>query len=158
MRFWSKVAKSHPDECWLWTAGVNSHGYGHFTLDACRGKKIKVHRFSWQLHSGTELPDELDVLHRCDNPPCCNPTHLFVGTAVDNVRDMIAKGRAPQRKLTALDRRVIYRLVGRLPKTVLGRIFGVSRRTVYTISRSVPTEGVTSTTCSLGDVQRVRTH
>lgn len=89
-RFWAKVDKRGPDECWPWTGGVSDFGYGAFTIN---GKLIGAHRFALQLHIGRALlPDEL-ACHGCDNPPCCNAQHLFVGTHGDNTRDAAAKGR-----------------------------------------------------------------
>ena len=84
--FWSHVAKS--DGCWLWTAGLN-RGYGAF---AVHRKDIGAHRYSWMLENGP-IPDGLFVLHRCDNPPCVRPDHLFIGTQLDNMLDKMSKGR-----------------------------------------------------------------
>lgn len=87
--FWKKVDKSGPNDCWLWTAAKSKKGYGSFGA----GKNSSSHRISWTLSNG-QIPDELCVCHRCDNPPCVNPDHLFLGTNLDNVRDKISKGRA----------------------------------------------------------------
>jgi len=77
--------------CWLWMHGVKDekHPYGVVTL---KGKKIKAHRLSYILHKGP-IPDGMHVLHKGDNPVCCNPDHLFVGTHTDNMKDMLNKGR-----------------------------------------------------------------
>lgn len=88
-RFWMRVDKS--GECWTWTAARGDHGYGSFTDDD--GRSVSAHRFSHQLHYGP-IPKGLVVCHKCDNPPCVRPDHLFLGTQADNVRDMQAKGRA----------------------------------------------------------------
>jgi hypothetical protein len=66
------------------------HGYGSFGVS--KKKSTQAHRFSWYLTNG-EIPDGIYVCHKCDNPPCCNPKHLFLGTAKDNADDMRAKGR-----------------------------------------------------------------
>lgn len=88
-KFWSRVKIGNPDECWEWQASCFPTGYGHLTI---KGKSLYSHRVSWELTNG-EIPDGLFVCHKCDNPPCCNPQHLFVGTPLDNVRDRDAKGR-----------------------------------------------------------------
>lgn len=90
-RFWSKVNKKGPDECWLWT-GSAQRGYGQISDDYPSRKMFRAHRLAYKLYHG-ELPESQKVLHTCDNPPCVNPAHLFLGTAVDNVRDMVKKGR-----------------------------------------------------------------
>lgn len=83
--FWSRVDKS--GECWVWTGGTIGGGYGRFSA-----AKILAHRHAWALTNGP-VPDGLDVLHRCDNPPCVRPDHLFLGTHTENMRDMTSKGR-----------------------------------------------------------------
>ena len=92
-RFWPKVDKSGgPSSCWLWTAGVvGGTGYGKIQ-DTRGGRYLRAHRVSWELAHGP-IPDGMRVLHRCDNPPCVNPAHLFLGTDADNQHDMRAKGR-----------------------------------------------------------------
>lgn len=91
-RFWSKVDKRNIDECWEWKAALNSAGYGAFG-------KGRAHRIAYELTYGP-IPDGYYVCHKCDNPPCVNPAHLFVGTPTDNVVDMIAKGRKVSPRLS----------------------------------------------------------
>lgn len=103
-RFWAKVNKQGPvpahrpelGPCWVWTGTVPKQpGYGRFNTGiklAGRWVIVNVHRYSWELHHGP-VPAGLWVLHRCDNRPCVRPDHLFLGTATDNNRDMVAKGR-----------------------------------------------------------------
>lgn len=86
-RFWARVQKG--DGCWLWTAATTSHGYG---VASWRGRVVMAHRIAWELAYG-EWPGSADVCHTCDNPPCCNPAHLFLGDAKSNAADMVAKGR-----------------------------------------------------------------
>lgn len=77
------------DKCWEWTGSRWSNGYGRF----CRPRYSIAHRVSWELYCG-EIPDGMNVLHRCDNPCCVNPSHLFLGTDLDNMRDKVAKERS----------------------------------------------------------------
>jgi HNH endonuclease len=92
-RFWSMVTPEPNTGCWLWSGTVTEHGYGVLRGgQAGRAHSIGAHRFAWTLTHG-EIPSGREVLHRCDNPPCCNPSHLFLGTQADNVADMVAKGR-----------------------------------------------------------------
>jgi HNH endonuclease len=94
--FWANVDKNGPavrpelGPCWVWTRSTHDFGYGR-TRDK-EGNTRFAHRKAWRLTYG-EIPEGLDVLHRCDNPPCVRPTHLFLGTDADNVADKMAKGR-----------------------------------------------------------------
>ncbi len=77
-----------PESCWTWT-GASYKGYGNILA---RGTSWKAHRLAYTLFIGP-IPDGMDICHRCDNPPCCNPAHLFAGTTKENVRDSMEKGR-----------------------------------------------------------------
>jgi hypothetical protein len=90
--FWAKVEIGAPDECWIWKAGVTQQGYGQLRY----GQKVyTAHRLSWVIHFG-EIPSGMYVCHSCDRRPCANPHHLFIGTDLDNIADMVAKGRNPK--------------------------------------------------------------
>ena len=89
-RFQSKVEKLGPNDCWEYTSGKFDNGYGQFWMS---GRNWKAHRISWMLENG-EIPGGILVCHTCDNPPCCNPNHLFLGTNSDNILDAVQKGRA----------------------------------------------------------------
>lgn len=90
-RLWAKVARGEPNECWPWLGGISGR-YGRLTTDDVPSKSIAAHRVAWMSEFGP-IPPGMQVCHRCDNPPCCNPAHLFLGTQRDNIHDMIAKGR-----------------------------------------------------------------
>lgn len=123
--------------CWLWVGGCVPKGYG--TLRR-RGKTYRASRFSWELHKGT-IPAGLHVLHKCDVPACVNPDHLFLGTNLDNVRDMDRKGRRPKQnrfgehapfvKLTAEQVREIRASTDRT--VTLAQRYGVNVRTIRRI-------------------------
>ena len=89
-RFWAKVVKGGPDECWLWIGAKARHGYG---MIAVNGKHRKAHRVAWEIANGATFPEGMSACHTCDNPPCVNPAHIWPGTMKDNLRDASKKGR-----------------------------------------------------------------
>ncbi len=137
--FWSKVDTRHPDYCWNWKAKKDIKGYGKTSL----GNTIKTtlaHRIAYMMRHGVVTSDQC-VCHHCDNPACCNPYHLFIGTHADNMNDKKQKGRAPKceaintSKLTAsqvLQIRETHKS-GLARKTHTAKAFGVSRRAVSNI-------------------------
>lgn len=140
-RFLARVHKT--GGCWEWTGyRQKGRGYGFLSFN---GEKFRAHRVSWELHNGP-IPDGLHILHRCDNPPCVNPEHLFLGTHVDNMTDMVAKGRARgvpghhhgARFPIEVVREVrVLAAVGGLTQSQIGRRFGVSQMQVCNIIRGV---------------------
>ncbi|MCW7536708.1 HNH endonuclease [Aquabacterium sp. A7-Y] len=137
-RFLAKFKIDPETQCWNWTAASCPQGYGF--LKRKDGVQLRAHRVAYQLYNG-EISCGWCVCHRCDNPRCVNPAHLFVGTHKDNAADMVAKGRAarslgehnPAARLTADQVRCIRSEIG--SHVELGRRFGVSPTQVGLIKR-----------------------
>jgi hypothetical protein len=91
-RFWEKVNRTGPNECWEWTGSVHSAArpYGQIWVD---GRACKATRVSWELANSQPVPEGKMICHSCDNPICVNPAHLWPGTMSDNIKDAVAKGR-----------------------------------------------------------------
>lgn len=87
--FWKKIEKKSSSDCWEWLGGCDTYGYGAANT---RIKNYKAHRVAYGLTYGL-IPDGMCVCHICDNPPCCNPNHLFLGTPKDNMMDRDKKHR-----------------------------------------------------------------
>lgn len=153
-RFWSRVDKS--GSCWIWTGGLSEDGYGLFSIwiDS-KDKKIRAHRASYMLNIG-DIPDGMLVLHECDNPPCVNPNHLFLGTHKDNSDDKVAKGRQlkgeamqlalkdkvlvgsnhPNSKLNEDQVREIKLMLSRgMAKRQIARMIGIDKSVIISISQ-----------------------
>lgn len=96
-RFWEKVDKRGPDDCWIWKGGRNDRGYGHIFVDY---KVRMATHVSWEFANGKDFPKGMCACHSCDTPACVNPNHLWVGTNGDNNRDCVAKGRNHYTKKT----------------------------------------------------------
>lgn len=88
-RLWSKVCVKGIGECWEYKERLNEHGYGVFHV---KKKSILAHRMAYIITFGVNI-DGMIIMHTCDNPRCCNPSHLKIGIQSDNVKDMINKGR-----------------------------------------------------------------
>lgn len=140
----AKIAFAGPGECWLWTAGKNSYGYGDVWA---RGKVRKAHRESYEDEHGEGSADGLVVRHKCDVRACVNPAHLELGTVSDNNRDMMERGRNAQAKgeangsakLTEADVRTIRATYvsgcREFGQHALGRRFGVTQSVICDIVR-----------------------
>jgi len=106
-RFWSRVIRGKPDECWEWIGTKVPTGYGYISDRSSAWRSIRVHRLSYELHNGKNSIGKFNVLHRCDNPSCVNPSHLFLGTHAENMTDKREKGRCP-RKLSDIQVKSIH--------------------------------------------------
>lgn len=157
--FWKRVAIAGPDECWPWTGHIRSNGYGSVNW---KGQQTRAHRVAYLLTKGDISPG-LYVCHACDNRPCCNPAHLWEGTAKQNHADGMAKGRIipypppmrgsahPFSKLTeqqALELRALH--ASGIPYSQLALMYGISKQTAWCIGigRSYPPDaasGIRST-------------
>lgn len=96
-RFWEKVNKT--ETCWIWTGSLTKNGYGEIGLGGREKGNIYAHRLSWQIHYGS-IPEGKEVCHNCpngDNPACIRPTHLFLGSHLQNMQDAVKKGRLDNR-------------------------------------------------------------
>ncbi|AIX21725.1 hypothetical protein Syn7803C17_108 [Synechococcus phage ACG-2014f] len=112
------------EECWETTL-KSGGGFGHTRIRLDDGTRMMVHRLSWEAHNAEPIPDGMLVLHKCDNPKCFNPHHLFLGTQTDNMRDKVDKGRANFYSKLTPEQRVLIRHSTEDNKT-LSRKFGVT--------------------------------
>ncbi len=144
-RFWGKVDKaSSPSGCWLWTGNRDKRAYGRFSVSAA--KNAFAHRVAWEYVNGP-IADGLCVCHRCDNPPCVNPAHLFLGTHAENLHDAERKGRLVfARHLNKLtdeqksDIRAMF-VRGKVGEAkAFARRYGVSKQTIHRVVYGYPSE------------------
>lgn len=148
-RLWGRVAIGEPDECWEWQGYRMPSGHGQIAKG--NGQPVTTtHRVAWESANGRPVPEGLLVRHTCDNPPCCNPAHLLVGTDADNRRDAMERGRLPKSEthpstvLSENDVRAIRRRYRRFVvkgqrgyrsnSGELAQEFGVSRKYVAAIA------------------------
>ena len=137
-RFWDKVNRPkllRNRRCWAWVAYRDPKGYGRLNVD---GQSVLAHRLAWILTNG-EIPEGMCVCHKCDNPGCVNPNHLFISDHAGNMRDMAKKGRwgndgakgqdHPSAKLSEADVLFIRRN-GHISNKELGKRLGVCRSTI----------------------------
>lgn len=137
--FWNRVNKTKT--CWLWTGGKSAEGYGAVCIGG--RKSLLAHRFSWELVN-SKIPKGKLICHKCDNPPCVNPKHLFLGDYSTNRLDMLKKGRwplcgekHPRGKLKESQVISIRNLIKEgLTSRVIGDMFGVSKTNVLLIAKN----------------------
>ncbi len=148
--FWARVEKKSDNECWPWTGSRNYRPdnkqmtYGWLRW---KGQMSRAHRVAWQLANSSVIPIGMQILHTCDNPVCCNPAHLRIGTHVENMADMKVKGRAvalrgadsPRAKFTEEEvREIRKRYKTRWPYLGVGQLakeYGVHRTTMSSLIR-----------------------
>jgi hypothetical protein len=157
-RFFERITKLKEDGCWLWNGMLDKHKYGIMTTRINNiPKNIFAHRISYFIYFG-EFDEKLCVLHKCDNPSCVNPNHLFLGTQLDNIADCVSKGRASggsskgsankAAKLSENDVVEILKLCDEGGTTFkeMAEMYGVSPRTIegiaYHLSWNILTEGL----------------
>lgn len=134
-RFYDRILEN-ANGCWIWQRGLDKNGYGRSSINR---KGVQAHRVSWVIHKG-KIPDGMQVLHRCDNPPCVNPEHLFLGNNADNMTDKMKKNRQTRghdvntSKINASD---VFRIRGLLSEGWSGRkiskLLGLKDHHVYDI-------------------------
>ncbi len=142
-RFHEKYEIVEPGGCWVWMGSINSNGYGGIraaSLTDGGRSDIGAHRLSWMIHHGP-IPPGICILHKCDNPPCVNPEHLWLGTYADNTADRVAKGRSGsasgesngRAKLTD-DQVAEIRVIGRsMFQREIGKLFDVDQSLISLI-------------------------
>ena len=152
-RFWAKVDKT--GDCWNWMGCKNLFGYGRFRV----GKKVRTtHRMAWELTNGL-IPNNLSVLHKCDNTSCINPAHLFLGTQGDNIRDAFSKKRMSNRgernsNTGLVDSDIVevrkrYSLGG-ITQKELAKLYGISWYQIYNIVHNISWDHVPAQQSSWG--------
>lgn len=135
LAFYSKP--NHATGCIVWTGSTVARGYGNIRID---GTMQRTHRVAYKIYIG-DIPDGMSVLHRCDNPPCINPNHLFVGTTQDNSDDMLSKGRGvfmrgEQHGCAKLTRKTVRQIKrGTMGQRKIAAKYGISQTHVGRILR-----------------------
>jgi hypothetical protein len=147
-RFWEKVDKENSEKyydgtrCWEWKNAIDGGGYGVLMINHSPYTREKAHRFSWLIHNGV-IPKDMYVLHACDNPPCVNPKHLFLGSNLINMQDKVRKerqsrlfgdknGRCLMTKEKVIEMRKLYS-TGKYSYRKLIKMFGISQTQVARI-------------------------
>ncbi len=137
-RFWSKVAKGAPTECWPWQGALTAHGgYGAFRLS---GITQRAHRIAYFL-AKENLDHNLEILHSCNNPQCCNPAHLRQATHAENIQQANQQGRLFKHNgpnsIAKLPPEALHEiLTSRASARALGRKYGIYHKTVINIQKA----------------------
>lgn len=138
-RIYFNINNRNPNECWLWTASLHSNGYGQAMIGKHR---TGAHRLSWIIHNGP-IKKGLQVCHRCDIRRCVNPSHLFLGSFTQNMKDMVEKGRSgkgeknSQAKITAEEVIKIREMAKNNTHSKIASIFSLSRQSIGEIINRV---------------------
>lgn len=125
-RFWKKIIQYTPDKCWPWIGSTLKDGRGQIRID---WNCYVAPRIAWFLYFHTD-PHPYDVLHSCDNPSCCNPRHLFLGTQQENMKDASRKGRHGKKLTTDQVKSILLRHLAGMANGDIAAEFGVSETTV----------------------------
>ena len=147
-RFWDKVDKRDPEECWKWTGEVGTRGYGRLRKEGATKSRWTASRLSLLIHQPREVTKKDFACHTCDNPICVNPTHLYWGNNSTNQKDIVERGnrKMPESvgekngfsKLTEGDVIQIKKLIEQgVPNTHIGREFGVTHSNISSIKRGL---------------------
>jgi hypothetical protein len=150
---WQFVKKAGPDECWQWLGTKYRNEKGSYGKIAIHGRQYRAHRLIYELSYGVTLErrqkfarESQVIMHTCDNPLCCNPAHLKLGTPSDNVWDMVRKGRrhnfdgerGANAKLTNEQAALVRKLAhAKFPQKEISRMFGISVPTVSGIKHGI---------------------
>lgn len=135
-RFWSKVDIKSEEECWEWKDSLSRDGYGNISIGSRENQhKLMAHRVAKTLSEGKEIEEGKLILHACDNPPCCNPSHLFIADHQANMDDMVNKGRSAKMYNTA---KIDYDIAddirkSELPGSKLANIYNLSESSISDI-------------------------
>lgn len=135
--FWNKVDRTDSDGCWKYLGPIRTDGYGVFHLANYR---IKAHRYAWELTRKCKVPEGKGILHLCDNRACCNPMHLYCGSAADNARDRSKNDTNRCLKISIAKAKfysgeiwLIRRLEGKASSRFVGKMFKCNHRTIARI-------------------------